>query len=195
MATTVEGETELRKIAREMSEKAKTLFVDLARPALQAAEIAAGELRIASNEMFSHRTGELARSWRPMFLRVSRSELTTAALSDLVYAAIQNDGGTIVPRTRKYLAIPLVDLPVGKWPRDFGRGELSFVPLKSGDGGLLVRAAKGKARQGKIGEAIFLLKKSVTLKGRHYIEKAAAIAEPRIQEHMAQAAAKSLEVK
>lgn len=51
-------------------------------------------------------TGELARSWE-VAVGVSGSEVSGSVRSEVPYARIHNEGGTVRPRRGKYLAIPL----------------------------------------------------------------------------------------
>lgn len=141
------------------------------------AQIAAGEIRRAIYATFRGRTGELARSFHETFLGDAKDGIRSAgALSDLVYAPIQDEGGTVVPKRGKYLAIPLpgANVPFGKWPRDYAKGDLHFIKSKAGNA--LLADPTGKP--------IFALKTSVRLKGRGYIRAAADAASPKMAEVM-----------
>lgn len=105
------------------------------------------------------------------------------------YAAIQQVGGDIVPKSVRALAIPM--LPSLRrnevWPRDLPRNSMSFVPVNKGNVvGMLVRAtltggtakgpASGKGARGgkarpkqKLGELMYLLVKRVRIPGRPYL--------------------------
>jgi len=112
--------------------------------------------------------------------------------SNLVYAAIQQLGGTIKPK-RKYLALPV---PAslrrrGVWPRDLPKDQLKFVPnaeIKIGShswtGPALVRAkevdiesqfdgagkkTKRKRRKAKVGDVLFALVRQVVITDRPYL--------------------------
>ena len=85
------------------------------------------------------------------------------------YAAQVNLGGTIRPREAKALAIPLTDKlkRSGLWPRDLdpGREKLELIPLKTGDGAVLIDPT------GELGfgtKPLFVLKRSVTQEGKHF---------------------------
>jgi hypothetical protein len=150
----------------------------LAVGALRGAQHVAGEIRstlfdVVRGSSQSPLTGRLARSWRERLVVAEDQQATAEAYSDLAYARIQDEGGTITPRVRKYLAIPLIRMPVGKWPRDWPAGALSFVPTRRG--GVLVRRAK-KGR----GEAVYALVRSVRIPAKRYVEKAVRKAEPEI---------------
>lgn len=141
------------------------------------AQIAAGELRRTVYSTFKGRTGELARSFKETFLGNAKDGIRSAgALSDLVYAPIQDEGGTVTPKRGKYLAIPLpgAGVPYGKWPRDYAKGELHFI--KSRAGNALLADPTGKP--------IFALKTSVRLRGRGYVRAAADAAAPKMAEVM-----------
>lgn len=149
----------------------------LGQTLLQAAEYLAGEIRSVVMATFSGRTGGLARSWRSRFLGVNGRIAGAEAYSDLIYAGIQDTGGTIHPRTVSKLAIPLKDLPVGKWPRHFGK-ELTLIKSKKGNA-ILAKVKKN----GQI-EPYFVLKDSATIKGRQYVDKAIDQAMPEIESIM-----------
>lgn len=121
----------------------------------------------APSRFFSVRTGALARSFRKR-VRVTRRSINIAAVSDLVYARIQDKGGIILPRTVKRLAIPLTSWASKRWPRDVPRGTLF---------------RRGNALSRRVGRRKivneYALAKQVRLKGKDYsgtaMEKAAPI--------------------
>ncbi len=121
------------------------------------------------------RTGALARSFKPVFLGRDGNVISAAVQSDLVYARIQEEGGTITAKG-KYLAVPISDrIPVGKWPRHFGAGEL--VRIQKRGGNPILAKITGK----KI-TPMFVLKSSVHLRGRKYLESAEKRAVPGVEE-------------
>jgi len=85
--------------------------------------------------------------------------------SGLVYARVQDEGGTIRPRRARALAIPLNDEARGKRPRDFP--DLFLLPADAGDEhvGVLMR----KTGVGDGLEGMFVLRKSVRLPARPYL--------------------------
>jgi hypothetical protein len=158
----------------------------LRKGSLAAAQVATREIKLAVHETVEGRgvvTGNLARSFKTTFLGQTGKDVKAGSPSSLVYAGIQNYGGTIYPRTAKALAVPLRPLPVGKWPRDFPKGELSFIPRK-GRPPLLAKVSKNKV------EPYFLLKKSVTIRPKNYIEKAWTAGEQEILGIIAEASLK-----
>ena len=107
--------------------------------------------------------------------------------SNLVYAAIQQLGGVVKPKTGRYLAIPATTQlrRRGVWPRDLPRGSMKFVrvtDIQIGThrwrGPALVRAAEAsparpgsrqRATRGPIGEVMFALVRQVKIRGRPYL--------------------------
>lgn len=146
---------------------------------LEAAQYTAGIIREIIYATFKGRTGNLARSFKETFLGWRGTEVSAIAHSDLIYARIQDEGGVIRPNTVGHLAIPLRDLPVGKWPRHWAKGQLKFIPGVSG--GILATVSKG----GRITPQ-YALKKRVIIRGRNYLETARKKAEPGVAEIMGQ---------
>lgn len=108
-------------------------------------------------------TGRLPRSFKARMLSGS-GRVSAGVLSSLEYAAIQDVGGVIKPKTQKNLAIPLKRLPAGKWPRDFG-DQLTLIRSRKGN---LILA---KIRRGRI-DPYFVLKPSVRIPGKQYLAQA-----------------------
>lgn len=131
------------------------------------------------------RTGALARSFHPVFIGREGNTVSAVVRSELVYARIQDEGGTIKPKGR-FLAVPLpnVRLPVGKWPRDFNP-PLTLIPRK-GKPSLLVKITGLRKnfigpQMGKKWTPLFVLVRSVTLRGRGYVNRAALRSEPGVE--------------
>lgn len=140
----------------------------LERGVLQAAQMVAGEIRRSIFARHPGGKGGLARSFKPSVLLRSKGQVSMGVFSDAVHAGIQDRGGTIFPRVRKYLAIPFpgAGVPMGKWPRHFGADELTLIVTRSGKR-LLVK------KTGKDGfKPMFILKPQVTIRGSHYLEAA-----------------------
>lgn len=99
--------------------------------------------------------------------------------SALPYAGIQQHGGTILPRVRKWLAIPLrlEDKRVGLWPKHVnGRPGVRLWFQKLSANKALLWYAKGRTGGGKRGAAVaqyprWLLLKRAKVKGRPYLVK------------------------
>ncbi|NIU03768.1 MAG: hypothetical protein GWO40_05620 [Gammaproteobacteria bacterium] len=151
----------------------------------QASQILVGDVREAILSSYSDswpgtvRTGALARSFRE-YVEVTQRRVRIGASSDLVYARIQDQGGRITPKTRKALAIPLRRVPVGKWPRHWPKGELFTLRKKdrpTGDTvGILYRKT---GKRGRL-QAMYLLRRSVKIPAKRYLDAAAKSARPKI---------------
>ena len=148
------------------------------RIADKAAMMLVGDVResvldtVRSRFGYSGRTGALARSYRES-VSFTNGAWRIAAESDLVYARIQDQGGVIRPKTVKALAIPLIPMAVGKWPRHWKRGELFRR------GNALSRMRGGRPQN------VYALSKSVRIVGKRYLDRAAKISLPRIARFMA----------
>ena len=76
--------------------------------------------------------------------------------TNIPYAKIHHFGGTIVPKKAKFLAVPITKAAKAMSPRDFSD---TFVR----NGVIFRKTDKGKA------EALYVLKKSVTIPARPYL--------------------------
>lgn len=130
-------------------------------------------------ETFPKGTGNLSRSFSPKVVKSRGKKKQAAVVSTSPYANIQNEGGTIRPRGQ-FLAIPIGDIArrTARWPRHWPGG--SLFAFRSKRGNLLLARSDKKA--GESGFLQYVLKKAVRLKGHHYLDAAAAIAEPEIME-------------
>lgn len=139
----------------------------------QAAQLLVDEIRASVRATFKNQSGALEESWVVRFIREGGRQ-KPAAISESVYARIQNEGGTILPRIAKNLAIPLPGSGVqrGQGPRDFP--DLVFIKSKKGNK-LLARVSKGKIKP------MFVLKDRVRLNGTGYLNRAVAAAGPEIE--------------
>ena len=129
-------------------------------------------------------------------LALRLDDVSVTVGSNLIYAPIQQLGGTVLPRGHKYLAIPVSPQlrRRGVWPRDIPRDDMKFVKAAhirigahSWTGPALVRARdtevetpfEGAGKRGtgaprkrpvrKSGEVMFALVKRVTIRGRPYL--------------------------
>lgn len=137
------------------------------------------------------RSGKLAKS-----LTYVLDSMSVTVGSNLVYAAIQQLGGLVVPTGgRKYLAIPVNNQlrRSGTYPRDIPRGDLKFVRaaairvgrrswigpalVRAGDqrpGGAFQGAGRGLSPRGDgptrpADEVMFALVRRANIKGREYL--------------------------
>lgn len=121
-------------------------------------------LRLRPRRKLGVRTHKLEQS---IAMRLEAFAVTVG--SNLVYAPIQQVGGTIVPKTARALAIPMQASLArrGVWPRDFPDGALRFVPNKKGRGkavGYLFENDPDGA-----GRLMYVLVREVEIKGQPYL--------------------------
>lgn len=174
------GEREVREALGKLARTGRSLRRPLLRSALHARRSAARRLR-SREQRHGPSSGTLARS---LTIRVDQDSFELG--SNLRYAAIQQVGGDIYPRSVKALAIPV--LPhlrrSGIWPRDLPRDSMRYVPVNRGNVvGLLVRAretdvvqadqpgARGPGRRPpqKLGETMYLLVRRSRIAARPYL--------------------------
>lgn len=148
-----------------------------AKTMLQAAELAAGAVRREVNQSFRPGTEALARSFTATLLAPKQGKLRSGAISDSVYARIQDQGGTIVPRNAKALTVPVSQQAKSASRRGIGAREfpspLALIWPKGRDRGYLVEKGVG---------VHYVLRKSVTLPGRTYLLESAKAVEPELNE-------------
>ena len=141
----------------------------LAKSVLKAANYAGGVIARKVVEIMPGGKGRLAKSFLPAHFVATEGfgSVAAGALSDLVYAQIQDQGGAIYPRTAKRLAIPMTPKAEKRWPRDWPADALSYVPRPDGSALLFERLRNGKD------VLQYVLKKSVYVPGQHYLEASA----------------------
>ena len=135
---------------------------------MRAAAFAADEIRKEIKSTFKTRTQALGRSFQSELVSDDGTNITTSAFSDLVYSGVQDKGGTIRSSrgADKALAIPISDkakMKANMWPRSWPAGVLYLFKSKKGN---LLLAEKHGAKS----ILHYVLKKSVTLKAKNYIE-------------------------
>lgn len=164
---------------------------EMPRRVLEAAQHVTGEIRtaiFATVTSKGRKTGALARSFRETFLGHDGDTVSAASHSDLAYARIQDEGGTINPSSVSKLAVPIgKNIAIGKWPRHFGKGELVLIKSKAGNS-ILAKISK----TGRISPQ-FVLVDSVTLRAKNYLAKAAVAAQPGVEEILGQGVATVVE--
>jgi len=141
---------------------------------LEAAQHVEGEIKAKIFELHDSRTGNMARSYTAAPLFREKKSWSTGVYSTLIYAGIQDQGGTIHPKTVKNLAIPISDyvkVKVGLWPRDWPKGALHLVRSKKGN--MLLADKSGKPH--------YALKTKVEIPGTGYLEEAREAAEPGVR--------------
>lgn len=159
---------------------AKGVTDELGRRVLEGAQYVAGVIRKTVTSTFPDgRTGGLARSYHETFIGWKGDDsVSAAAESALVYARILDEGGTILPKSGKYLAIPVPErnISAGKWPRHWGKDQLTFIKSKSGKA-LLATVSK----KGKVVPQYFLVQQS-TIRARNYLAASAKASEEGVAE-------------
>jgi hypothetical protein len=170
---------------------------------MQAALHAEGELKEAISELFTRGKGQLRRNPKATLISDKGKIKSAGAFLDLIYAYVQDEGGTIVPKSGRKLAIPISKKAQKLWPREWPRFQLTFIPRK-GRPPLLVEEKGTWKRLGRSGAKEFVVKKmeihyvlkpSVTIRGKGYVERARKAAEEQIREivgkHVAEAIKKA----
>lgn len=169
-------EASLRELAQDLDEVS-------ARGALKAANYAGGKI---AEEAYARMGGKgtLARSFLPARFIDRADGVAAGALSSLVYAGIQDQGGTIHAKN-KMLSIPLSNRAEKRWPRDWG-DELFFVKTKAGKALLAERVGRGKSAKLLVH---YVLKRSVDISPKGYIGAALDSASDGIHEILDEAIA------
>lgn len=125
--------------------------------------------------------GKLAQSWQVGAIEVhGLTDVRGPVGSNLAYAAIHEFGGTIRPRSARALTIPISPLAARKRARDFQgafivktMGGQAFLAIKKGEEG-------GSGKRAERIELLYLLKKQVTLRARHYVSNALKDVDPQL---------------
>lgn len=145
---------------------------EMQRLAINGSQILVGAVR---EECVEIRMAELARSYREE-ASVSDDNIRMGAFSDLVYARIQDRGGTITPK-RKYLSIPVTAKAKNRWPRDWPRKGPEALFRPKGTNWLGTSTGKGKNSKFKLQ---YVLVTQTTITGKRYIDAASKRAVPKI---------------
>ena len=152
----------------------------LLKPMLESGEFLRAKIVREIHSRAKEPKGDLWRSYQVELIDKGDEEVSVGVFSDLVYAEIQDEGGTIRAK-KKYLAIPFKDAKseIGvRWPRDFSKGELSFAKGKK----------VGTAYLFKGDKLMFVLKERVEIPGLDYLDPALAAydkdVEKRLDQHI-----------
>lgn len=156
------------------------LSASLATQALQAATILQREIRtVLYSTVKRGRSGGLARSFQVSLIETRPNRARAGVFSSLSYARIQDEGGTIKPRSVRNLAVPVGRQTLGKWPRNWPRGSLQYIPIKA------PRAVAGLfEKRGKKLIPRYWLVPSVQLKPMSYLRRAMTQAAPALKERL-----------
>ena len=123
------------------------------------------EMRNKAVGLAPRKSGQLRRSIQIFPNSVFAMKDRVQVGSNLKYARIQDFGGTITPKSGQYLTIPLGGIRGG--PRNYPGG--FFIRSKAGNLLYVVKTGKTGIKP------LFVLKKSVTLRGKPYLRKAFGI--------------------
>jgi hypothetical protein len=158
------------------------------------------EARLSLTRSGKQRTGNLRSSIRHEVRAGQQGAAETALIAGgtsgvpVRYAAMQEWGGTQVPKNGKYLAIPvgkgaLTPAGVARYAsmRDYP-GKLRWVPW--GEGYVVVDPARGPKRKKPRGEIEYVLKKSVEITGRHFVRDGFDAAKAKLGEDIVRSLAK-----
>lgn len=150
----------------------------LAGIALKGAIFAAGVMQGEIRAKLSKRpTGRMAGTVTAFLVESGGKIAGAACAPDTVYARVQNEGATIIAKTKK-LAVPLPGVPIGKGPRDWPDGALRVIPGRSLPGGESILAQVTERGV----KAKYVLKDEVKIPGVHYVESTLELAATDIEE-------------
>jgi len=133
--------------------------------------LTAGNRRGSGGTKALQDTGRLVQSWLAATPRVDG--LTVTIQSNVAYARLHNEGGTIKPKTAKHLALPLSQKAALGAKRIGVRAYVDSVAKKVGKKPFVLTSKAGNKflvvgnRAGGL-DFLFLLKKSVTIPARRY---------------------------
>ena len=185
MKVTITLPTGLSEMAPDM---VKATQAAASRGLKQGVQIVVGALREASGDgILKRRTGQLAGSWKGGAVESADYGFVAKIGSNMAYAGIQNDGGTIYPVKAKALTIPFAE---NLTARGVPRYE-SVAALKAHFGEKNVFTMKGKniiwAKTGKSSRSLkpfFVLAKKSVIKPTHYIDKTLAAESDTVRERI-----------
>lgn len=148
--------------------------------------------RQLSGSLLKNRSGNLRNSFVPGSVSVEGASISGAVGSNLVYARIQNMGGQINPKNAQNLTIPLSAVMTASGVARYSARDIISNPGAAGFTATFFRKGILFGKRGNEIVPLFSLKKSVTLRGRHYIEAALAETKPKAEAAMKQAVEKAL---
>jgi hypothetical protein len=127
--------------------------------------------RYLSGELLQPRTGHLRESATVNPIERTPTKITGPVGVNEPYAAIQNFGGTIVPKRARALTIPLDAVKTGVGVARYSAREVFDNPGIGGFSSVFIRKGIifGVTDNGI--KPLFVLKQSVTIRGVHYMER------------------------
>lgn len=152
----------------------KEISASLAKALTRALLLLLGQIKreIVARTSDGNPRGSLMGSFQVELLSTSGEDLSGQAVSRLPYAGIQDRGGIVRPTKSKFLTVPVKGTPLGARARDFAN--LQFIPIK-GRSPVLAEVTQTKRGKQKV-KVRFVLKRSVNIPAKHYIEAARRVA-------------------
>jgi hypothetical protein len=120
------------------------------------------------------RTGDLRRALKMQPPVVTTDGIEGSVYVDpaqVAYGAIQEEGGTVVPKTAQFLAIPLEAMQTGNGVARGTARQVISEPGAFGFSGTFVAKGVIFGKEGGDIIPLFALKSEVTLPGRHYLSE------------------------
>lgn len=150
--------------------------------AYKGAQTAALYIDISCRMHFKKKTGTLARSYEAVPAKRKGKLITAGAYSPQPYAAIRERGGTIRPKKKKALAIPISKggKNAGSPAMWSGPQKLVYIPRPKGGGNPRSSGLLGVPMKNGGFKAHFALRSSVTQQGSGYLTWAMKMAQPEI---------------
>ena len=155
-----------------------------AKSMIQAGLILVGEIDRSILERAETTSGAagLRGSWDASFVTKDRKSIAVGVFSDLSYAQIQDEGGTVVARNVRNLAIPnkwdpSVKIRRGQWPRHIQKaqpGSAGGLYFHKGKKAAVLMWQTGTERDPAKDKVYFILKRSVDIPGLGYLDPAVA---------------------
>ena len=158
------------------------------RRELRSAQFAlASAMKRNARSVLRQRSGDLVRSIVPGEIEESGAEITGPVGSNLEYAHIQKEGGTIAAKNVRNLTIPLAAFLT---PQGIARGSARDVIAAPGDygyDGTFFSRGVLMGRRGEDVEPLFALRPSVTLPARPYAAPAMEEIKPQFEASLSSA--------
>ena len=148
--------------------------------------------QLLSGALLKNRTGNLRNSFVPGPLRVDSTAVSGGVGSNLIYARIQDQGGTITPKNAQNLTIPLSAVLTGNGVARYSARDIISNPRASGFDGTFFRNGILFGKRGNEIVPLFSLKKSVAIRPHHYIQAALEQIKPQAEAAMKQAVGQAL---
>lgn len=134
--------------------------------------------QLISGDLLKNHTNQLRNSIALGDVRDTGDSISAAVGSNLVYARIQDQGGTIHPKTAKFLTIPLEAVLTASGVARYSARDIIENPKVGGFDGTFFRNGMLFGTAGHEITPLFVLKASVTIPAHHYMAAALAGIQP-----------------